>query len=291
MDENEVIRVKQDLTWLMTSPPLLVHPALRWRPAEAFTPDLPDRIPADRLTGLAKLRHGRLGAYFEALATTLFEQSPAYSILARNRIIQGADRTLGELDLLLADHREERVLHLELALKFYLKLDRDDTESSPDHLWIGPGQRDFLTLKHDRLVNHQLKLPGLARANRAWPSDVPQPDASLAWVTGRLFHRQGTPFKTPQVAADAHSGYWITYREFNARGFKGQWISKADWLSPDVGHPVAPIKHPLPGQFYGVPSDETQARHWFILPDDWPSSARDRMLARFQTDEEINTGD
>ncbi|WP_189613418.1 DUF1853 family protein [Saccharospirillum salsuginis] len=284
-------RIRRDLDWLMTAPSLLSSPTLRWHPGQACTPALPERIPAERLDTLIALRHGRLGAYFEALATALLEHSPDFTLLARNRVIHGDGRTLGELDLLLRDHRANRILHLELALKFYLKLEPEETDPEPDHLWIGPGQRDFLAIKHDRMLDHQLRLPDLARRHNAWPADLPRPDRSEAWVTGRLFHRERAAFKTPIVAADASIGHWLTLSEFNAREFDGHWISKADWLSPELDRTPAPIKHPLPGQFLGAPAGDDRPRHWFIVPDDWPVSARNRMLARFQPSVEIQPGD
>ena len=291
MNENDVERTRRDLRWLMTAPPLLSNPALRWHPGQTLTAELPERIPAERLAALIALRHGRLGAYFEALATTLLEQSPDYTILARNRVIHGDGRTLGELDLLLRDHRSDRILHLELALKFYLKLEPDETNPQPDQLWIGPGQRDFLAIKNDRMLRHQLRLPELARQHNAWPTDLPRPDRSEAWVTGRLFHREDDEFATPIVAPDASTGHWLTLGEFKAREFDGHWISKADWLNPELDTTPAPIKHPLPGQFLGAPAGDGRPRHWFIVPDDWPASARSRMLARFQPSVEIQPGD
>jgi len=291
VNENDVERIRRDLDWLMTAPPLLSSPALRWHPGQTCTPALPERIPGERLEALITLRHGRLGAYFEALVTTLIEHTPDFSILARNRVIHGDGRTLGELDLLLRDQRSNQILHLELALKFYLKLEPDESDAEPDHLWIGPGQRDFLAIKHDRMLDHQLRLPELVRQHNAWPVDLPRPDRSEAWVAGRLFHRESDDVATPIVAPDAPTGHWLTLSEFEARSFEGHWISKADWLSQELDSTPTPIKHPLPGQFFGAPAGYDRPCHWFIVPDDWPASARNRMLARFQPSVEIQPGD
>ena len=152
MDENELERIRRDLTWLITAPPLLNHPLTRWQPREVFPLSLPHTIAAEHLAPLLPLRRSRLGPYFEALAGVLFDHSPEFTILARNRTIEGPGRTLGELDLLVADHPNDRVLHLELALKFYLKLNQPG-----DMAWIGAGQRDFLALKLQRLAEHQIQ--------------------------------------------------------------------------------------------------------------------------------------
>lgn len=283
MDEDDIQRVRRDLHWLLEAEPLLRASPLQWRPSSAFSRTLVENIPTPTLLLLVQLRERTLGAYFEGLAKALFEASPDFTILAHNRIIQGTDRTLGELDLLLMDHCHDRILHLELALKFYLQLHPAEGSSADDRLWIGSGQRDFLAIKHERLLNHQLRLPELVLKRGIWPADLPTPDQSLGWVTGRLFYPNNTSMTpTPIVTAQADSGYWLTLSEFERQSFQGQWVNKNGWLAPFVQGVTPVLKHPLPGQFLGEPEPGGPWRHWFVVPDDWPASARDRMLHRFQ---------
>ena len=274
---------RADLDWVQRAPPLLAETGLNWRPELPSTSLLAAIDPA-RLDRLESLRQGRLGGYFEALAATLLEASGRYRVLARNSVIEAGNRTLGELDLLVTDRHTDTTLHIELALKFYLAL---PCEPGPDPAcwWIGAGLRDFLTLKTRRLRDHQLRLPALARAADAWPDDLPYPQRSEVWALGRVFLPAGHALPVaPPVSAQAPSGQWLTLSEFNRRPFCGHWINKANWLADTEREDDAVLRHPLPGQFFGHAGDG-RARHWFVVPDDWPAAARARILQRFTPEE------
>ena len=82
----------------------------------------------------------RLGKRFEQLVNWWFEASPEYTVVAKNIIVQGQERTLGEMDLILQDNETEQVIHLELACKFYLQT--SSSRSWPN--WIGMDPSDRL---------------------------------------------------------------------------------------------------------------------------------------------------
>ena len=241
-------------------------------------------LPESLLAQLEQRRQGRLGAYFEALAATLLTACGRYQLLTSNHIIRDAQRTLGELDLLLEDRSSGECLHLELALKFYLAAPAC-AGIDPAYHWIGAGLRDFLALKIDRLRQHQRRLPQLARDAGAWPADLPFPDRSEAWVLGRGF----IPFDQPPatlapLSQKAPLGRWLTLSEFQRQPFHGQWINKANWLADTARETDALPRHPLPNQFFGHLGDGP-SQHWFVVPDNWPAAAQARILQRFGSDQ------
>ena len=255
---------RADLDWVQGAAALLSADELAWRPAlpeQALSASLPESL----LAQLEQRRQGRLGAYFEALAATLLTASGRYRLLTSNHIIRDAQRTLGELDLLLEDRISGEYLHLELALKFYL--------AAPTCAGI------------DRLRQHQRRLPQLARDAGAWPADLPFPDRSEAWVLGRGF----IPFDQPPatlapLSQKAPLGRWLTLSEFQRQPFHGQWINKANWLADTARETDALPRHPLPNQFFGHLGDGP-SQHWFVVPDNWPAAAQARILQRFGSDQ------
>lgn len=286
MDEAVSAQLRQDMMWVLQAPALLPAPELSWNPGDAFSVDLIGLIPDTQWQALEQARHGKLGHYFEALVRALFDISPNYRIIASNCIIRGPSRTLGELDLLLEDRRQGSVLHLELALKFYLLLP-PVAGINHDCRWIGSGLKDFMTLKSQRLLSHQLRLPERAIRENAWPGHLPRPDLSLGWVTGRGFipyqpeHRlspKGSAW--PLISPQALTRPWLTESDVLRLGLTGRWINKSQWLSTHPG-PEEMRKHPPPAQWLGRLPGEAQDGHWFIVPDDWPACAQDSMLRRF----------
>lgn len=275
--------LRADLDWVQYSPALLADSALAWRPALGDAA-LSQTLPTETLLALERLRQGHLGPYFEALASALLTASGHYQIVAQNRVISVPQRTLGELDLLVEDRRTGTCLHLELALKFYLRLP-DIDGFNPDWLWIGAGLRDFLALKAKRLKQHQRPLPALARQHNAWPEDLPFPERSEVWALGRGFVPFETAIATHSPLSDqAALGQWLTLSDFQHRPFTGQWVNKANWLADRDRETHTGLHHPLPGQFFGR-LDKGPAQHWFVVPDDWPAAAQARILQRFATPE------
>ena len=59
----------------------------------------------------------RLGRRFESLLTALFEQSEHVKLLGHGIVVKDQKQTIGELDYLI--ELPDRIIHLEVAIKFY----------------------------------------------------------------------------------------------------------------------------------------------------------------------------
>jgi len=274
MNEHPLERaIRADLDWVLAAPSLLASHPLLWHsralqdaPHRAFSPD--------QLTYLIRARAGKLGHYFEALVAYLFLASTGFQVLAQNRTIVADKRTLGELDLLVQDLASGRVIHLELALKFYLWV---PGQRSP--VWVGSGLHDFMADKVQRLYQHQLCLPDLARARQCWPTNLPYPTEHRLWMPGRLYVPESS-----QALGVPHTQFRDTPFELNSQALLSSWseskpsaqsptgsIRKADWLvgqPPEPGLTDAPT-HALPAQFvrpdHSVPV--------YVLPPNWQTDA------------------
>lgn len=95
----------------------------------------------------------RLGKYAEELLYFHFTKSPKYDALGHNLQLIDGKLTVGEIDYLLKDKNQNEFIHLELAIKFFLKI-----EINGENQWIGPSTKDNLTKKRNKLLQHQLQL-------------------------------------------------------------------------------------------------------------------------------------
>ena len=96
----------------------------------------------------------KLGHLYEDALTALLESTPQYETLGKAIQIQDSkSQTLGELDFLIRDLSVGQLIHLELAVKFYLAV-----QSEAGVLLPGPDARDNYFRKLERMRTHQLQL-------------------------------------------------------------------------------------------------------------------------------------
>ncbi|MEP2775096.1 MAG: DUF1853 family protein [Luteolibacter sp.] len=96
----------------------------------------------------------KLGYLYEDALAVMLESTPRYEAVARGiQVRQVAGHTLGELDFLVRDLVLGRLIHLELAVKFYLAV-----ESDSGFLLPGPDARDNYFRKLEKMRSHQLRL-------------------------------------------------------------------------------------------------------------------------------------
>lgn len=219
-----------DLHWVLTCPPLLAPDKTLWQPAVRDF-DLTKTV-ASHWQRLLQARSGKLGGYFEALVSALFSASDHWDVLAENLIIQNGKQTLGELDLLVQRRATAEVIHLELALKFYLWAAPAAATSLG---WVGAGLQDFMLHKTQRLHRHQLQLARLAEDARQWPARLPFPDRTALWMPGRLYlPNSSSPLArvrfgdTPwSLNPLAEKSYWRLHTPLDT---PLPALAKADWL-------------------------------------------------------------
>ena len=98
----------------------------------------------------------RLGHLAEKIVSELIRTSLNYNIVYENVQIIENQRTIGEVDFIIADLKKKQLLHLELAYKFYLF--DPSISTNPINNWIGPNRNDCLSEKLDKLKTKQFPL-------------------------------------------------------------------------------------------------------------------------------------
>jgi len=96
----------------------------------------------------------------EACFEAYLKQSKHFALLAANLQIHGVMETLGELDYIVRDLKTEKIVHIELACKFYLYDEKAGL--SEEEKWIGPNRKDRL---FDKLEKVKLKQFPLLQTN------------------------------------------------------------------------------------------------------------------------------
>jgi uncharacterized protein len=98
----------------------------------------------------------RLGHLAEKIVSELIKSSANYNVLFENIQLIEEKKTIGEIDFIIQELNTKKLIHLEMAYKFYLF---DPTISSePINNWIGPNRNDSLREKLDKLKRKQLPL-------------------------------------------------------------------------------------------------------------------------------------
>ncbi len=242
----------RDLAWAIASPPLLNprSPGVRWLNAawceRAFRASYDwlaalDQNPEPLLSALAQRSDPRLGSYFEALLAfwLTWEDNPLYRLIGRNLAVRSKNLTLGELDFLVEERQSGELQHWEVAVKFYLGVAAGGELSH----WVGPGLKDRLDLKVQRLLEHQLELSRRPEGRGLIKHLGLQTPAPVCLLKGRLFYPpQADASWAPHSAAPAHlTGWWMPQADFLAQyqDSKLRWIRlpKEHWLT-EVAPPV-----------------------------------------------------
>ena len=235
----------RDLVWLLTAPPMCHCTAESWQiptPCKDTLVQL-DRNPQPLLQWLARHPTRLLGHYHEQLWLFYFHLHPQLELIASNRIIQGETRTLGEFDVLLKDHRDGLIWHLELAVKFYLGTLSGWGEADQWSHWLGVACRDSMEHKWQRLIQQQLTLsrsPEVQACLQQQGLPVPQRASSL--TRGCLFYPEtelsDSPLPAPKQMNPQHlKGRWLHLKQFEQHyknDNRAQWriCSKPHWLAP-----------------------------------------------------------
>ncbi len=173
----------------------------------------------------------RIEYFFEHLISTSLE----YEIIVKNLQVFRDKTTIGELDFLLNDLRNEKAVHVELVYKFYIY---DSSIDSELHRWIGPNRNDSLLQKIKKINRKQLPLLfkneslSLLKGLRLESHDIRQEVCFLAnlFVSKPSYITQKT---FPNVNNECIIGYWIKQKDFVAdayKSFKYHIPNKQNWI-------------------------------------------------------------
>ena len=235
----------------------------------------------------------RLGARFEGLWHYFLEQHSFYDVLTYNRQIFDGKQTIGALDFLIRDHFRHGVVHLELAVKFYLYVPGVPGASLAQ--WIGPNPDDNLELKYRHLLDHQLPLSGDSRTCRDLRQQgLTLPDRQWGAMKGVLFrpleHAQMAVTAPAPVITDCSYGWWLRSsdsRLLTERWPRHQWrlMAKTTWLDPEErGDKLIDPQHldttllqqgPImvtgtAATGHGERQRASKTEKVFIVPEQWP---------------------
>lgn len=238
---NPLVR---DLAWALSSPPLLqrVDADIRW-----LDQDWLSEVTACYQSLLQTLEHDpqplrdtvnaqkdrRLGNYFETLWRFWLATNDRYALLYANLPLRSATRTIGEFDFLVKDRETGKVLHWEVAVKFYLGV--ADTLQPAN--WWGPARRDRLDIKTRHLLEHQGRLSRHHQAVQLFEELGIHVDETWLLLKGRLFYPADRQAVAPQGAHPAHlRGFWLQRSAFPA-GNDTSWVllDRHQWLAPLAG--------------------------------------------------------
>lgn len=303
--ETQAVR---DLAWVLASPPLLAParsqtPAgqrVRWlnqawsaRAMAASSDWLKtlDRHPAPLLQSLAD-RDNRLGRYFENLLAfwLSWPGNPLYRLVGQALPIRSNHRTLGELDFLVEDRHSGELQHWEVAVKFYLGI----RPGGAWQYWVGPALADRLDLKINRLLTHQLALPGTPEGRGllrqlGLPAPVP-----VCLLKGRLFypgHAVMADWAPDAVCPDHLTGWWLSQTDFLMRYAAEplHWVRlpKAHWLTTidarvsigdlmDAQALIEPLRQSADNRaiaVIGLDHYNNEVTRGFITPPGWPKDS------------------
>lgn len=235
----------RDLAWVIGSPGLLEagYPAYnnqvvddawcsaQFQAAAAWLAAL-DLAPLPLHDFIAARPTRRLGHYFETLIAFWLRHLPDTLLIATNLQVQHEQRTVGEYDFLFRDAGAS-VCHWEAAVKFYLQLE----PLTEQRAMIGPGTKDRLDLKLDRVFKHQLLLGSTAAGQQALPRGLLL-NKTQAFIKGYLFYHasSSSPLPVQGVSASHLSGWWVRHarEKLPQKSAESRWLilPRLRWLAP-----------------------------------------------------------
>ncbi len=161
----------------------------------------------------------RLGHQMEVVFSELIHASRDYSLVFSNLLIDEGKTRLGELDFILRETQSEKLIHVELAYKFYII---NPEISEPIYRLMGPNRRDMFYTKLDKLKEKQFPL--LFHKNLApyWETSNVDPIEieQHCCFKAQLFAPYGTTASIRPLNTECILGSWISFEAFNTAEFR-----------------------------------------------------------------------
>ena len=246
----------RDLLWALSQVPMFSSiPGFQ---SEWFTSDYvdnglhpwllaTDQKPDVFLEHMSRQRSTRLGIYFEQLLSFYFQHYPRFELLAQNHQVHNQQRTIGEFDFIIYDHKDKQLKHIESAIKFYLG-HHDNASYIPNNKpfhnwqqWVGPNHKDTLGIKMRHLQEHQLPLAKnlLGQESLSTITSSPTTITSRLLFSGRFFFPARSFLKPPLFCRHIETNNtWLSSDDFlnNYLSINSDrqfcYLPRQYWLSP-----------------------------------------------------------
>ncbi len=199
-------RVVRDLAWVIASPPLVSGDIddVNWWNYEDCLSEFNDCLtelkkldlqPEPLIEHIANLKNKKLGSVFEGLISFWLSISPNFQEKINNLQIIEDKHTYGELDFIIEEISSGKIIHLEVAVKFYLGSD----PLTDAYRWFGTTTKDQLGKKIDHLRTHQTQL------TKKYPNQLKQYftrtiDERHCIVKGRLFYPENSDISPQNIS-------------------------------------------------------------------------------------------
>ena len=234
-------RLVQDLAWVIASPPLVSgdFTGIHWWTEEECIAEFNDCLPALRLLDknpqplidhIAQLKSKRLGLRFESYLSYWLEISPNYKQLAKNIQVIEEGHTYGELDFIIQNIHSKKVIHLEVAVKFYLGAETPLSSLENPYHWFGTNIQDQLGLKLNHLKELQTQLSIKYQDYIQQRLEI-HVDERHCLLKGRLFYPMNQTIPPKGVTKNHLRGHW-NYKADQSDNTSLYPIEKIDWLAP-----------------------------------------------------------
>jgi hypothetical protein len=175
-----------------------------------------------------------LGMQAEACFEAYLNSTKNYKLLTANLQINGAIETLGELDYIVKDLKSDKIIHIELACKFYLY--DENAGASKEEKWIGPNRKDSLFDKLEKVKLKQFPLLQKEETIKKLATlQIETPTLQQLCLKAFLFLPQkiNRSFLLKNYS-DCVVGYWIKHTDFTEDDKTALYArpTKKEWLLP-----------------------------------------------------------
>lgn len=154
----------------------------------------------------------RLGHLVEKIVSELIKSSTNYTVLYENIQLKIDNITIGEIDFILQDLSTMKLIHMELAYKFYL-YDPSISEVETEN-WIGPNRNDSLVMKLEKLKHKQFPLLYQDNARSTFQDvDLDDIDQSLCLLAS-LYVPYGYGGRLSPAYTNSIKGYYLKLEQF-----------------------------------------------------------------------------
>ncbi|WP_164967659.1 DUF1853 family protein [Arcobacter sp. CECT 8985] len=160
-----------------------------------------------------------LGKRIERFFEFYINQSSNYEFIKSNVQIIHNKQTLGELDFLIYDKKNQKYLHIEHIYKYYLY---DTSFNNEIDRFIGPNKDDSFIKKIDKLKNKQLPLLYKSETRQyLYGIDINNIEQKVCFKGNIYVPLHLLAKKIPIVNNNCIKGFYIKYKEFvNQEYFK-----------------------------------------------------------------------